>query len=405
MSFKNTKIEFGFITKIFHWVLAFLILSMLLAGFYMVDIPDGALKFQIYGWHKSVGLLIIFLAGLRGVWRLFNKPPLPLDTHQKWEKSTSKIVHFLLYMMMVAMLLSGWIMSDTGPYPLKFFGLPVPNIFSESSLAAQYADSVHEIIAYVLVCLIMFHILGAIKHHVIDQDKTLIRMIPNVRKRIWKPILIIFLVFIGSGILRFGFIEKQGKEVIVAERIEKSVTQEETEVEKINPYTWSIVEDQSEIKFVVDIYNSKLESTFSQFNGPIIFNENDLAASHADININLKTVDSGDAERNAQMIGEEWFNVADQSIANFKTVKFQKIEKGHYIAVGNLKLAGQEKLISFPFTLDIVKDAKGKRAYIQGQFTINRLDFDLGGENWKASDIVGHNVGVTVRLVAENYKN
>ena len=105
------------------------------------------------------------------------------------------------------------------------------------------------------------------------------------------------------------------------------------------------------------------------------------------------------------MIGEEWFNVADQSIANFKTVKFQKIEEGHYIAVGNLKLAGQEKLISFPFTLDTVKDKKGKRAYIQGQFTINRLDFALGGENWKAVDIVGHNVGVSVRLVAENYKN
>ena len=164
MSFRNTKIKFGFITKSFHWVLAFLILSMLLAGFYMVAIPDGALKFEIYGWHKSFGLLIIFFAGLRGVWRFFNKPPTSLDTHQKWEKTTSKIVHFLLYMMMIAMPLSGWIMSDTGPYPLKFFGLPVPNIFSESSLAAQYADSVHEIIAYVLVCLIMFHILGAVSY-------------------------------------------------------------------------------------------------------------------------------------------------------------------------------------------------------------------------------------------------
>lgn len=402
MAFKNTKDTYGVAAKFFHWAIAFIILTLIVVGLYMGDMPYSPQKLEIYALHKSFGLLVLWLAGLRILWRFHTKPPQALETHQKWEKTLAKITHIFLYFTMFAMPLSGWLMSSAGEHPVPFFGLQMPDIASKNEDLAKFGHQFHTIIAYILIAAIGFHSLGAFKHHVIDGDMTLKRMLPIRGYVIWPIILIGVLIIFCLGVIKFGLLgnEKQKTENV------KTSEMKSLEIKIIsNPYQWNIVKEQSQIEFSSSVYKKNFKGSLSDFDGTIIFNPDDLAVSKADIEINLKSLNSGDAERDSQMLGADWFKIADYPLAYFESIEFQQGEEGRYIVVGNLTLAGKTMPVTMPFTLDIVDDTEGDRAYVEGALELDRLDFGLGGERWESADLVGHKVAVAIRLVAEKPKN
>ncbi len=399
MAFKNTKDAYGIIAKNLHWIIAFIILTLIVVGFYMGDIPYSPQKLQVYALHKSFGLLVLWLAGLRILWRFYTKLPQALESHQNWEKILARIVHVLLYFSMFGMPLSGWLMSSAGEYPVPFFGLQMPDIAPKNEELAKFGHQAHTVIAYMLIAAIGLHSLGAFKHHIIDGDITLKRMVPVYGYVIWPIILIIILIIFSLGVLKFGFL---------ADKKEQIKTSEVKPIEVINvsdPYQWSIVNEQSVIEFSSSVYKKNFKGSFSNFKSTIIFDPDDMTASKADIDINLKSLNSGDVKRDSQMLSSEWFNIADHPVGYFKSVEFQRGEEGRYIVVGNLTLAGKTMPVTMPFTLDIVEGEEGKRAYVLGELEINRLDFGLGKGEWESADLVGHKVVVNIRLVAENTKN
>lgn len=185
MPYRNTQIEYGTVAKAFHWVIALLIIVMLCVGLYMTNVkmPMGQ-KFQIFGLHKSTGMLILMLASLRLLWRLINTHPIPLPSHQAWEKALAKLVHGLLYGAMFLMPLTGWIGSSAKNFTVSFFGLfPLPNLVGRNDALAKTMWQIHEYAAYALIGLIALHFAGAMKHHLIDRDGTLWRMLPHLRRR------------------------------------------------------------------------------------------------------------------------------------------------------------------------------------------------------------------------------
>lgn len=180
MLLKNTRDRYGAVAKSFHWVIALLIIGMLCVGLYMTNVklslPD---KMQIFGLHKSTGIVILLLASLRLLWRLINAHPIPLPGHRQWEKALAKAVHFLLYAAMFLMPLTGWIGSSAKGSSVSVFHLfTLPDLVGRDKGLADLMWGTHEIAAYSLIALIGLHFAGAMKHAVIDRDGTLRRMLP-----------------------------------------------------------------------------------------------------------------------------------------------------------------------------------------------------------------------------------
>ena len=115
--------KFHFISKSFHWLMAGMILGLLFVGFYMVGLAFSPFKLQVYGLHKSFGILVLVLGILRLGWRFIASSPKPLVTHKRWEKFLSHIIHVVLYGVIFAMPVSGWLMSSAGDFPVGLFGL------------------------------------------------------------------------------------------------------------------------------------------------------------------------------------------------------------------------------------------------------------------------------------------
>lgn len=177
MNLKNTKETYGYIARAFHWVMALIVLSLLGVGFYMSDLEPNPFKFQIYGLHKSFGLLLLFLAVCAVFWRVTGGRPEKLLTHKNWEKILSKVTQIILYVLLVAMPLSGWFMSSAGGHPVSFFGLfEMWSPLAKDKAVQGLFKELHEIFAFALLGLISLHIAGALKHHIVDRDTTLTRM-------------------------------------------------------------------------------------------------------------------------------------------------------------------------------------------------------------------------------------
>ena len=179
MCLKNTAERFGFVAQGFHWVIGLLIIGMLALGFYMADLEPGPEMLKLYGLHKSFGALVLMLVILRIIWRLMNVTPSPLAGHARWEVVLAKSVQGILYLAMLSMPLSGWLLSSSAGYPVSFFGLfDLPALVGKSKPLHDLAEEIHEITAFVLIGALTLHIAGALKHHIIDRDETIARMLP-----------------------------------------------------------------------------------------------------------------------------------------------------------------------------------------------------------------------------------
>lgn len=169
----------------FHWVIGVAIIVLLGVGLYMADLePSDPNKWPLYAVHKAVGMTVLFLVALRIVWRGITPPPAPIETQARWERSLAKVVHILLYVGMVVMPVSGYVMSSAGGHAISIFGLfNVPLLVDKNEQIGGMAREAHEIGGNILIAAIVLHFLGAMKHHVLDRDGTLGRMVPFLRKR------------------------------------------------------------------------------------------------------------------------------------------------------------------------------------------------------------------------------
>lgn len=175
MQLKNTKNHFGLIAIILHWLMAFIIIGLLAIGLYMVDLPNSLQKLKLYGWHKEFGFLVLMLAVARLVWRLSNVTP--VLTMPRWEVFAARAVHWIFYLLMIAMPITGWLVTSAAGFPISFFGLfIIPTLIQPDPHLLDLFAEVHEILAYTLIAFICGHVLAALKHQFIDKDDILIRM-------------------------------------------------------------------------------------------------------------------------------------------------------------------------------------------------------------------------------------
>jgi len=165
-------------SKFFHWLIAIIVIPMVLFSFFLDDLPKsiGGTAVML---HKSFGLTVLFLMIFRLVWVIRKwKPALPASV-PLWQRTTARLVQHALYITIIAMPLVGWIMSMAAQKTPVFFGLfklPLPGIPADKTLAKNMFE-IHSTLAWIIIIIVALHILGAIKHHFIDKDNVLKRML------------------------------------------------------------------------------------------------------------------------------------------------------------------------------------------------------------------------------------
>jgi len=184
MSLKNTSESFGWLAKFFHWLIFIVILCLLIIGFNMTDMPNSPDKFKLYGLHKATGIAVLWLVFFRLIWKSVNISPELPDSMDSWQKAAAKASHFALYILIIAMPLSGWALSSAAGFPVSVFGLfTMPNIVAPNKELLSMLREAHEIIAYLIIIVVIAHATAALLHHFYYKDNVLIRMLPFVKGR------------------------------------------------------------------------------------------------------------------------------------------------------------------------------------------------------------------------------
>ena len=177
MALRDEGTRFGTISIINHWVIATLIIIMLALGLFMDSLPQGPRQFQIVQIHKSIGVLVLILGTWRVLWRVVFRFPGDVATMPRWQEIAARTVHIALLVLILAMPITGYIHSTTGGHPVTFFGIFNLPALPESKAVSELAGEVHETLADLLMIVIALHVAAAIKHHVVDKDATLKRMV------------------------------------------------------------------------------------------------------------------------------------------------------------------------------------------------------------------------------------
>lgn len=188
MPLKSEPNRWGAGARSLHWLMALLIIGLGLVGLYMSDLANSPQKIKIYALHKSIGLTVLALLLLRLAWRLADRRPADLPM-PRWQAFAARAVHVLLYLLMLVLPLSGWTYNSASGYPLQWFGLfNLPSLTGGADAALKgIAHTVHEYGFYLLALLLLAHVGAALKHHFVDRDETLVRMLPLLRRRVAAP--------------------------------------------------------------------------------------------------------------------------------------------------------------------------------------------------------------------------
>ena len=180
MPLKNTRDQWGSISKLLHWLVVLLILVMAWIGLTMGDLPNGPDKIATYALHKSIGITILVLVLLRLGWRLYAGAPAPVPGTPSWQDRIASLTHWALYALLLAMPISGWVVNSSSGFPLQWFGLVnLPAIAGRDQDVHELAENMHETLFWILITLVVLHAAAAFYHHLFQRDATLARMLPR----------------------------------------------------------------------------------------------------------------------------------------------------------------------------------------------------------------------------------
>ena len=167
-------------TAIFmHWLVALGLAGTFALGFYMQDLPLSPGKLQLYSWHKWAGVTLLVLVVVRLAWRMTHRAPDFPDTMGPAARLAAHAGHWLLYILMLAIPLSGWLMSSAQGFPVVWFGiLPLPDLVAKDAALGALLKDVHVTLNYTLLIAVIGHIGAALMHHFVRKDTVLARMLP-----------------------------------------------------------------------------------------------------------------------------------------------------------------------------------------------------------------------------------
>lgn len=405
MPLSNTTTHFGSVTKTFHWLTALLILTAIALGLIADDashaaraagadqstISRAALLFSL---HKTVGVATFFTALARILWALSQPRPRLLNGDHKAEALLAETIHWLLYTAMLLTPLTGWIhhAASAGFAPILWpFGQTLPMV-AQSETLADLTGGLHYLFQWLLIGSIALHVAGALKHHVIDRDDTLRRMLPGAvtlqRPPLKQPghatpiiaALAIWALTVGAGFAT-GILGKSHTEQASAPTGQLQQVASDWQVQT------------GTLEIAVQQFGSGVTGAFNDWTAAITFADNPAQQQNGNVTVTVSIPSLTLGSVTDQALGADFLNAPANPTATFTADILRDGE--NYTANGTLTLNGQTKPLSLPFTLQ----TDGNTATMQGSTEIARLDYNIG-QTMPKGDTLGLTVAITVNLTA-----
>ncbi|MEM9171720.1 MAG: YceI family protein [Pseudomonadota bacterium] len=421
-----------------HWLIAGgIVLQFVLANLAEAAEAAGS-RLQLLGLvanHKSVGMSVLGLAAIRLLWRLTHPTPALPQAMPLWQKLSSNLTHVLLYGLLFALPISGWLMSSASAYSVSWFGLlTFPDLISPSRDTVATMKTVHDFLAKGLFAIAVLHIGAALKHFVIDKDKVLQRMSSLTG-------YVFFTLTIVGGMAVLGSVGApvtaqetppqpvssqtvnvpEAAQAIAKDAVAQTLTdttnatvaqasavtansaaQDTTPSFEANtpattplPAPWVIDYNSSYIQFTAYQAGAAFNGRWEQWQADLRFDSESLEQSEFDVRITISGVNTQDAERDQTLLDSEWFDAAQFPQVQFKTRNFAAKETG-FTATATLTVKGTAHPVMFNFT---ITQAANNRV-LTGTATLDRLALGIGTGEWTDTEWVGQMVDVEVKVVA-----
>lgn len=400
----NSSSSYGLVAQLIHWATALLVLTLIPLGLYMHDLPaDTAAqaidKSWFYSLHKTLGVSVLFLALVRIAWALVQPHPRPLHGNRRLENLAAQTVHWTLYGAIVVMPLSGWLHHSAldGFAPIWW---PLPQdlpLVPKSLQLASLFGSLHFFTLILLGICLVLHIGGALKHQFIDHDATLARMIPFGRVKVSDGLPVPQGRALAPVLALLAFLAVGAATLIglAANRGDATATTPVAGNAGAGEAIWQVDRRASRLGIQIIQSGSPVEGEFTDWQAIIAFDPDDLASARVVVEIATASLTIGAVTQQALTSG--FLNVAQYPLARYEAEKFVATGEGRYEADGLLQLAGHDRPVTLPFTLEIVDE----RAFVQGATTLDRLEFNIGRDGFSDDKMLGFQVDVVLTLEAE----
>ncbi len=383
MRFGNTTGSYGAVARVLHWATVLGILVLVPLGLIASDLahvlrdaasPDPAMLAragQLFSWHKTLGLAVFLLAVLRISWAMTQPRPGLLNADRRLEAGLAETVHWLLYGSLVAMPLTGWMhhAATEGFAPILWpFGQGLPFVPKDVALAEVFGV-MHRVSGWVMGAAIVLHVAGALKHHLIDRDATLRRMVtgegpallPTARRHVL-PAMLALAVWGGAVGLAAGPLLMPVEGMVRAEMPALQAGGGE----------WRVTDGT--LGLTVQQFGKPVTGQFADWTANIQFTDNPAEPRNGRVEVQVAIASLTLGSVTAQAMGADFFDAATHPVAVFRADILRGDAPGAFVARGRLALKGVELPLELPFTL--VMD--GDVARMTGQAVLDRRGFGIG---------------------------
>ena len=396
MQASNTPRAYGRVARLFHWSIAFLILSAIGLGLYAGSLPRGtqeqmAAIFQAFSVHKTLGVAVLLLGALRILWSLTQVKPRPLHPERRLESFAAEAMHWELWIGMILIPLSGWLLHSAAPggfsrilWPL---GQRLPLVPEDAALAERFA-AFHTLSWWILAGLVLLHVAGALKHALIDRDGTMSRMAgPAARAPEPPPAQTAPLPHLLAALAGLAI---WGATALAA-------AQPDTEAAEASPVVaeapaasgWAV--QQGSLNLEVTQSGSAVAGQFGKWDARIDYDP-EAKTGHVAVQIDIASLTLGAVSDSAK--GPDFLNAAAHPLATFDADILA--EGAGHVARGTLTIAGKSVPAELPFVLAI----EGDTATASGEMRLDRRDFGVGA-GYADESTVGFGVRVHFELTAQ----
>lgn len=371
--------------KYLHWVIAGLIVVQYVLG----ELAEGAAEqggqlaqLALLANHKSVGMTVLMLALIRLAWRATHTPP-PLQG-ARMQVLTARAAHWAMYGLIFALPVSGWLMSSASAYSVSWFNLfTFPDLVGADAEFKETLEFVHEALARALFLLAVVHVAAAAWHHFYAKDAVL--------RAMWSLGAVVLAVLLAAGAIRLlGSVDSPAGDTMPAAQSVAASEPAAADTQSSLPL-WVIDYSNSEIRFSAEQAGAGFSGVFAQWQGQIQFDEANLVASRARVAIDLRSVNTADAERDQTLAQPEWF-AAPQAV--FAASEFSPAGEEYEATNATLDFGSGPLPIAFRFSIASHSD----RLTLNGTAQLDRLALNIGTGDWTDTTWVGQYVDVEVRV-------
>lgn len=390
-----TSKPYHLVARILHWLIALLMFWAIALGLIAEDLPNSPEKIELFVLHKSAGFTVLVLAVVRLIWRFIN-PPSSLGLKPIQEKMAAA-GHWGLYILMLAVPVSGWLLNSTAGYPFAWFNLiPISNIPGVNSESRAFFSSLHVYLFYVMALMVLGHIAMLIVHKQFDGINLLPRMLPGKITSRASALVFTLSVLLGFTIYKANQAGDDADDAVVASKPSQSSSAvEQVSMESGSP-RWQLVSTPDNFLFTNSYAGQPFVGAIRQFEPVILFNPAEPGNGVIDVNIETQSITTNNKDWDATIKGSQWFSTKEFPNAHYLSRDIHS-EDGKFVANGELTLKGITKPIQVTFEWQ----QDGANATFIGTAIIDRREFNIGSGSWATDDSVAFDVMLDINLRLE----